>query len=174
MLTTLRDDSQPVGGVDGPSIHGVDQLPDLLDDARAAGVAAELTVVGDARPLTPLVSITVYRVVQEAVTNAIKHAGTSASIDVRLRFLDAMVEVEVTDSGGVTARSPNAPGSGLGIIGMRERLAAVGGTLEAGPRARGGYLVRADIPTATTATTATTNFAAPDFIASATTTEAPQ
>jgi signal transduction histidine kinase len=176
MLTTLRDDSQPVGGVgsvggvDGPSIHGVDQLPDLLDDARAAGVTAKLTVVGDARPLTPLVSITVYRVVQEAVTNAIKHAGTSASIDVRLRFLDAMVEVEVTDSGGIPARSANSQGSGLGIIGMRERLTAVGGTLEAGPRARGGYLVRADIPTATTATTS----AAPDFVPPATTTEPPQ
>jgi signal transduction histidine kinase len=186
MLTTLRDDSQPVGGVDGPSIHGVDQLPDLLDDARAAGVAAELTVVGDARPLTPLVSITVYRVVQEAVTNAIKHAGTSVSIDVRLRFLDAMVEVEVTDSGGIPARSPNAQGSGLGIIGMRERLTAVGGTLEAGPRARGGYLVRADIPTATTATTAmtaataaalattTTTSVTPKFVPTATTTETAQ
>jgi signal transduction histidine kinase len=153
MLTTLRDDSQPAeasGRVDGPSIHGVEQLPELLDDARSAGVAAELTVVGAPRALAPLVSITVYRVVQEAITNALKHAGTSASIDVRLRYLESEVEVEVTDSGGAPARSPHGQGSGLGIVGMRERLAAVGGTLEAGPRARGGYLVRADIPTVTT------------------------
>lgn len=151
MLTTLRDDSRPVetgDAVDGPSTHGVEQLPELLGDARSAGLAAELTVVGDPRPLSPLVSITVYRVVQEAITNAIKHAGPSASIDARLRYLDSVVEVEVTDSGGLPARSSDGQGSGLGIVGMRERLAAVGGTLEAGPRARGGYLVRADIPTA--------------------------
>jgi signal transduction histidine kinase len=177
MLTTLRDDSQPgggagvgggigvgdaggvgvgvgggvggVGGVDGPSMHGVDQLPELLEDARSAGLGAELTIVGEVRALTPLVSITVYRVVQEAITNAIKHAGVAAGIDVRLRYLDTSVEVEVTDSGGVPARGGTAQqGSGLGIIGMRERLAAVGGTLEAGPRARGGYRVRADIPAA--------------------------
>ncbi|WP_235497143.1 sensor histidine kinase [Agreia sp. Leaf283] len=151
MLTTLRDDSRPVevgDAVDGPSMHGVEQLPELLGDARSAGLAAELTIVGDPRPLSPLVSITVYRVVQEAITNAIKHAGASASIDARLRYLDAVVEVEVTDSGGLPARSATGQGSGLGIVGMRERLAAVGGTLEAGPRARGGYLVRADIPTA--------------------------
>ena len=151
MLTTLRDDSRPIetgAAVDGPSMHGVEQLPELLGDARSAGLAAELTIVGDARPLSPLVSVTVYRVVQEAVTNAIKHAGASASIDVRLRYLDSVVEVEVTDSGGPPARSADKQGSGLGIVGMRERLAAVGGTLEAGPRARGGYLVRADIPTA--------------------------
>lgn len=151
MLTTLRDDSRPIEAgdeVDGPSMHGVEQLPELLGDARSAGLAAELTIVGDPRPLSPLVSITVYRVVQEAITNAIKHAGASASIDARLRYLDAVVEVEVTDSGGLPARSATGQGSGLGIVGMRERLAAVGGTLEAGPRARGGYLVRADIPTA--------------------------
>ncbi|WP_374945341.1 sensor histidine kinase [Agreia sp.] len=171
MLTTLRDDSQPpsgarvvggvsggavgaagtVGAVDGPSTHGVEQLPGLLDDARASGFGAELTVVGDPRALTALVSMTVYRVVQEAITNAIKHAGAAASIDVRLRYLEASVEVEVTDSGGLPARGIPTPGSGLGIVGMRERLTAVGGTLEAGPRARGGYLVRADIPTGTAA-----------------------
>lgn len=155
MLTTLRDDSQPGGDgggsgpVDGPTTHGVDQLPDLLCDARTAGLTAELTIVGDARGLTPLVSITVYRVVQEAITNAIKHAGSSATVDVRLRYLESSVEVEVTDSGGMAVRG--APGSGLGIVGMRERLTAVGGTLEAGPRSRGGYLVRADVPTASEA-----------------------
>jgi signal transduction histidine kinase len=151
MLTTLRDDSRPGGvaaAVDAPSTHGAEQLPDLLDDARAAGLGAELTIVGDARPLSSLVSITVYRVVQEAITNAIKHAGASASVDVRLRYLDSSVEVEITDSGGKPVGGVH--GSGLGIVGMRERLAAVGGTLEAGPRARGGYLVRADIPAGAT------------------------
>jgi signal transduction histidine kinase len=160
MLTTLRDDSEPGGddgrpggAVDGPSMHGVEQLPELLEDARSAGLGAELTIVGEARELTPLVSITVYRVVQEALTNAIKHAGVTAGIDVRLRYLDASVEVEVTDSGGVPTSGGTAKGSGLGIVGMRERLTAVGGTLEAGPRARGGYRVRADIPAAVAART---------------------
>ncbi|SMG25446.1 Signal transduction histidine kinase [Agreia pratensis] len=149
MLTTLRDDSTPSsdssGPTDEPSTHGVEQLREILDDARSAGLAAQLTVVGEPRPLSALVSITVYRVVQEAVTNAIKHAGSSAAIDVRLRYRELSVEVEITDSGGTPTRGA-VQGSGLGIVGMRERLSAVGGTLEAAPRARGGYLVRADIP----------------------------
>ena len=159
MLTTLRDDSSPSGDASGPtdepSTHGVEQLHDLLDDARSAGLAAQLTVVGEPRPLSALVSITLYRVVQEAITNAIKHAGTSAAIDVRLRYRDLSVEVEVTDSGGTPKRGAGQ-GSGLGIVGMRERLSAVGGTLEAGPRTRGGYLVRADIPAGAAPATATT------------------
>ncbi|SMQ71165.1 Signal transduction histidine kinase [Agreia sp. VKM Ac-1783] len=159
MLSTLRDDSSPSSGTSGPadepSTHGVEQLRDLLDDARSAGLAAQLTVVGEPRPLSALVSITVYRVVQEAITNAIKHAGPSAAIDVRLRYRELSVEVEITDSGGTPSRGAGQ-GSGLGIVGMRERLSAVGGTLEAGPRARGGYLVRADIPAGAAPTAAST------------------
>ncbi len=86
-----------------------------------------------------------FRVAQEAVTNVLKHAGHGARADVRLRYLADAVEVEVTDDGRGGTR--DTTGSGLGHVGMRERVAAVGGTVEIGPRARGGYLVRAWLPT---------------------------
>ncbi len=88
-----------------------------------------------------------YRIVQEAVTNVLKHAGPTASADVRLRYLDDGVEVEVTDDGRGDRVGRDTSGSGLGHVGMRERVAAVGGRIEVGPRARGGYLVRAWLPT---------------------------
>jgi signal transduction histidine kinase len=90
-----------------------------------------------------LVGFTLYRVTQEALTNVRKHAGPRATAEVRLRYLDSGVELEVTDTGqGTGLRSA---GTGHGHVGMRERVAAVGGRLEVGPRARGGYLVRASI-----------------------------
>ncbi|WP_307859143.1 sensor histidine kinase [Herbiconiux sp. SYSU D00978] len=156
LLGTLRDEGAEgtegteTDATDAASTHGVEQLPQLIDEARRAGLTASVTVVGQERPLTPTVALALYRVAQEAVTNTVKHAGASASLDMRLRYLDGAVELEVTDSGG----SPiaGAKGAGLGHVGMRERIAAVGGTLELGPRPRGGYLVRAHIPTVTAAT----------------------
>ncbi|MFD1713089.1 sensor histidine kinase [Amnibacterium flavum] len=145
MLGTLRDDQTPVSPGDGPSTRGLDQLGDLVAEARDSGLSATLSTVGDPRPVSPTTGFTLYRVAQEAITNTLKHAGPTASVDVRVRYLDTAVELEVTDSGGKAAPG-RAPGAGLGHIGMRERLAAVGGTLELGPRSRGGYLVRASVP----------------------------
>jgi signal transduction histidine kinase len=147
LLTTLREDGSDAGAdaaSESVSTRGVAQLPELIEQCRAAGTEAELHVVGEPRPVTSLVGFTLYRVAQEALTNVRKHAGERAEADVRLRYLDDRVELEITDTG--VGRGLAARGTGLGQVGMRERIAAVGGTLETGPRSRGGYLVRAGIP----------------------------
>jgi signal transduction histidine kinase len=91
--------------------------------------------------------VTLYRVVQEALTNTVRHSG-ARRVDVRLRWLEAAVEVEVVDdgSGGLSPKEP--PGSGLGLVGMRERVDVHDGVLEVGPRLDGGYRVRARFPLA--------------------------
>ena len=88
-------------------------------------------------------SLNLYRIAQEALTNTRKHAGPDAEADVRLRYLDDAIELEVANTGGVASRRNPA---GLGQLGMRERVLASGGSLEVGPRSRGGYLVRARVP----------------------------
>jgi signal transduction histidine kinase len=143
LLTTLRESDSPDGASTSSSTRGIEQLRDLVDECSAAGTPATLQVIGDERPVTSLVGFTIYRVAQEALTNVRKHAGDRATVDVRLRYLGGGVELEVADDGA--GRSLRSPGTGLGHVGMRERLAAVGGELEVGPRARGGYLVRARI-----------------------------
>lgn len=127
----------------------VSRLPELVEATTAAGVPATFQVLGDPTRLPPLVSLNLYRIAQEALTNTRKHAGPSARADVRLRYLEDSVELEVTDDGsGRPARTgpSTAPGSGLGLVGIRERVASDGGTLEARPLSRGGFLVRATIP----------------------------
>jgi len=147
MLTTLRDsdaihDEPGAGDPEGSAI-GVAALPTLVAASSLAGIPTRLDIVGDPRPLPPAVSLNLYRIAQEALTNARKHAGPGAEADVRLRYLDESVELEVANTGAVhTRRSPG----GLGQLGMRERVAASGGMLEIGPRSRGGYVVRARVP----------------------------
>ncbi|TCL83343.1 signal transduction histidine kinase [Curtobacterium sp. PhB142] len=151
MLGTLRSADEPGtddrGVGDAPSTEGIARIVELAESARVAGHPTEYVVVGDERPVPPTVAAVAYRIVQEAVTNVLKHAGPTARADVRLRYLDDGVEVEVTDDGHGDRAARNPSGSGLGHIGMRERVAAVDGRIEIGPRARGGYLVRAWLPT---------------------------
>lgn len=151
MLGTLRSDDDADGlataGGDGPSTEGITRIAELAESARVAGHPAEYVVVGDERPVPPTVAAVAYRIVQEAVTNILKHAGPTARADVRLRYLDGGVEVEVADDGLGARAARSTSGSGLGHVGMRERVAAVDGRIEIGPRARGGYLVRAWLPT---------------------------
>ena len=161
LVSTLRDSGETEGDADdGPSTRMTAQLPQLVDEVRATGRAVSMTIVGDSVPLGPLIDTTLYRIAREAVTNSLKHGGASAALEVRLRFSPEVVELEVADTGlgarAVGARgvgtgagagaTSSRSGTGLGQVGMRERLAAVGGTLEAGPRSRGGYLVRASVP----------------------------
>lgn len=147
LLTTLRE-SDPDAPIDAASesasTRGLEQLAALVDESSAAGTGTSLQIVGEERGVSALVGFTVYRVAQEALTNARKHAGSRASVDVRLRYLPDAVELEVTDTG--TGPGLGSAKPGLGQLGMHERVAAVGGTLQTGPRARGGYLVRARIP----------------------------
>jgi signal transduction histidine kinase len=146
MLTTLRDTDHPeqegASDPEGTAI-GVGALPALVAASSRSGIPTRLDVVGHPRDLPPAVSLNLYRIAQEALTNARKHAGPGAEADVRLRYLDESVELEIANTGAVrTRRSPG----GLGQLGMRERVAASGGMLEIGPRSRGGYVVRARVP----------------------------
>ncbi|PZG23046.1 two-component sensor histidine kinase [Micromonospora craterilacus] len=122
---------------------GIDQVDAVVDRAREAGLRATLGVYGDPTPLPESLSQAAYRVVQEAATNVLKHATGATVIDVRIRYLEHEVEVDVTDDGRAT-RPANA--DGLGLIGMRERIAAHGGALEVGRRTGGGWRVRARFP----------------------------
>ena len=103
-----------------------------------------LTVSGPPVPLPAGVDLAAYRVAQEALTNTVKHAA-GASVSISVDYLPGVVRIEVADSGG-TSSEPAANGNGRGLIGLRERLAVYGGTLDAGRRITGGYRVRAVIP----------------------------
>jgi signal transduction histidine kinase len=141
-LGILRDSERP-GAALAP-LPGLDQLPALLDQVRAAGLPVRLTVEGVPRPLATSVDLSLYRIVQEALTNALKHARAT-SAEVRVCYGADDVTVEVGDDG----RGPSpaaAGGQGAGTIGMRERVALFGGELRVGPRPEGGYAVRARLP----------------------------
>ncbi|MDB6427168.1 sensor histidine kinase [Curtobacterium sp. 20TX0008] len=148
MLGTLREDDPGASATDtAPSTAGLGRMPELVDAVRSSGRDAGLVVVGDERSVPPTVGAVAFRIAQEAVTNVVKHAGPTARADLRLRYLDDGIEVEVADDGHGAGAVRDPGGSGLGHVGMRERVAAVGGRIEIGPRARGGYLVRAWLPT---------------------------
>jgi signal transduction histidine kinase len=123
---------------------GLDRLEALVGRMRGAGVPVELTVSGAPRRLAAGVELAAYRVVQEALTNTVKHAS-GADASVRVSYGDDELHVEITDTGGRPGPTA-AGGDGRGLIGLRERLAVYGGTLLTGPRPLGGYRVRALIP----------------------------
>jgi signal transduction histidine kinase len=125
---------------------GLDQLEELLERMRETGLPVEAKVEGTPRNLPPGVDLTAYRVVQEALTNALKHAGP-AHARVVLRFDDDALGVEIADDGLGPPTAGTRP-SGRGLIGMRERVALFGGSLETGARPGGGFVVRARIPLA--------------------------
>jgi signal transduction histidine kinase len=127
---------------------GLDQLTALTDRARSAGLALTITEDGDRQPLPPAVELTVFRIVQEGLTNALRHAGPGARVALVLRYRPRLVRVEVTDDGGgaLVGASPRPPGSGHGLVGMRERVAVHGGNFTAGPRLGGGWDVMAEVP----------------------------
>jgi signal transduction histidine kinase len=122
---------------------GLARLDDLLAQARRAGLPVELAVAGTPRALAPGVDLTAYRIVQEALTNARKHAGP-AHAHVVVRYGVDALELEVTNDGQAAPKSGD--GGRHGLVGMRERVALYDGTLETGPRAEGGYAVRARLP----------------------------
>jgi signal transduction histidine kinase len=109
---------------------------------RDAGLAVDLEVEGTPRELPPGIDLSAYRIVQEALTNALKHAGP-ATARVSIRYEDARLELDVTDDG---AGNGNGDGTGHGLVGIRERVAIFGGEVESGARPEGGYAVRARLP----------------------------
>ncbi|MBL7258276.1 sensor histidine kinase [Paractinoplanes lichenicola] len=116
----------------------------VVERARAAGVDVALVVQGDPPPLPGGVELAVYRIVQESLTNTLKHAGPEPSATVRVTYRPGAVELEVTDTGADT--SSTASSGGHGLVGMRERATLYGGTFDAGPALAGGWRVRARIP----------------------------
>ena len=135
LLGVLRTDR----GIAEPQ-PGLDQLEDLVGSVP---LKVRLRVEGPPRELPQGLALAVFRIVQEALTNAVKHAGPDASADVRLSYSSSAMEVEVSDDGC----GPVPPGrNGHGLIGMRERVAMFGGTFTAGPRASGGFRVLARLP----------------------------
>jgi signal transduction histidine kinase len=123
---------------------GLRELDALLDTMRAAGVPVEAVTEGEPRDLPPGVDLTAYRLIQEALTNVLRHAGP-AHASVTLRYAPDGLEVRVADDG---RGSVPGDGRGHGLVGMRERVALFDGSLETGPRAGGGFEVRAWIPVA--------------------------
>ncbi len=123
---------------------GLSRLPTLLESFRRAGLEVSVHQDGTARPLPPGVDLTAYRIIQEALTNVTKHAGTG-SARVRLAWNRDRVTITVADDGRGAPAGPGRP-PGYGLIGMRERATAVGGQLSAGQRPEGGFLVSTHLP----------------------------
>ena len=127
-------------------VPGLADLDRLIADTAVAGVAAEVDIEGEVRPLPPAADLSAYRIVQEALTNVVRHAGPTHA-RVRISYQPTELSIEVSDDGprGQAPRPIVRAGSGHGLIGMRERAALFGGTLEAGPHAD-GFRVRASLP----------------------------
>jgi signal transduction histidine kinase len=140
LLGILKADGDGDGRAPQP---GLADLGELLDSMRATGLAVEAIVEGSPRPLPPGVDLSAYRIVQEALTNTLRHAG-GASARVLVRYEPDALELEIADDGLGPPDGPSTQGHGL--IGMRERAQLFGGAFEAGPRPGGGFLVRARLP----------------------------
>lgn len=147
-LGLLRSSNGSDGSDDRAPAPHLDQLGDLVARTESGGVRVSLTTSGTPRPLPTRVDITAYRVVQEALTNVVRHAGADAKVTVSIDYSADAIELGIVDSGprnGLPA-TPSSTGSQLGLIGMRERVASVGGELVTGPRPTGGFEVRARLP----------------------------
>jgi signal transduction histidine kinase len=126
---------------------GLAQLPGLLEQVRTAGTEVRLRVAGTPAALPSAVDLSAYRIVQEALTNVMKHAGTGASADVVLEYSDAEIAVEVGDDGRIpNGHAGPGVGGGNGLRGMDRRVQLLGGRLSAEPEAGGGFRVRATLP----------------------------
>lgn len=148
LLETLRT---PDADTPGESTVRLAALPALVAHATDNGLPTTLSVLGEPAVTSELVQVNLFRIAQEALTNARRHGGAGAEADVRLRYTPTAIELEITNTG----RAHLVGRPGLGLVGMRERAVASGGTLEAGPRPRGGFLVRVHVPVARIAAAAT-------------------
>jgi signal transduction histidine kinase len=149
MLGVLREGAGDGDRAPLTPAPGLAELDALVAQAAGAGVEVTVSLVGEPRRLPAAVDLAAYRVVQESLTNVVRHAGASRA-EVAVRHTDGQVVVEVTDDGraGSGAGSGSGNGAGQGILGMRERARSLGGSLEAGPRPGGGFRVQAILPAA--------------------------
>jgi len=135
-LEALRDD-------DKNPPHGLDDVPELVDRARMTGLDATLTIEGDRNDVPATVDRTAYRIVQESLTNIARHAA-AATASVRIGYGPAALVIRVDDDGTATPDTASTPG--VGLLGMRERVTALGGRLQAAPRSEGGFTVHVELP----------------------------
>ncbi len=122
---------------------GLADIRRVVSDMSEAGLDVSLTTNGVPEALPTSVDLAAYRIVQEALTNVLKHAGPEATAEVRVSGADGMLTIEVVDRG---SGDTTLPGSGHGLVGMRERAALLGGTFTAGPRLGGGFRIEARLP----------------------------
>ncbi|MEV0779908.1 sensor histidine kinase [Streptomyces sp. NPDC050428] len=139
VLDTLRTS----GDAPRAPAPGLDRLPELVEQAAGAGLSVELEDEGERVALSPGADLAAFRIVQEALTNVVRHSG-SRTAHVQLGYGADVLTLRIDDAGPATG--DEAGGSGNGLVGMRERAAALGGTIEAGPRPDGGFRVRASLP----------------------------
>jgi len=144
VLGLLRDEEAGTAPL-APPPRLID-VKDLADTVRASGVSVELRMEGADRHFSPSLELSVYRVVQEALTNVVKHAAGAHAV-AELTVSAGKLRLDVRDDGGPGGGAPRPdPGTGHGIVGMRERIGAFGGWLVAGPVAGGGFRVTAEVP----------------------------
>jgi signal transduction histidine kinase len=136
-LEALRDD-------DKNPPHGIKDVPELVERARATGLDARLTIEGRHDDVPAAVERTAYRIVQESLTNIARHAA-AATARVHIDYRQDTVVIEVDDDGTAV---PGKAEPGVGLLGMRERVTALGGSLQAAPRVEGGFRVQAELPVA--------------------------
>jgi signal transduction histidine kinase len=142
MLSALRQAGEDAPRTPAPSLARLDELVELT---RAMGIPVTVQIAGEARSLPAAVDLAAYRIVQESLTNVARHAGP-ATATVRLRYEGGGLDIEVHDDGRAQVVNGSSPGTGIGIVGMRERACAFGGRLTAGPREGGGFAVTAHLP----------------------------
>jgi signal transduction histidine kinase len=138
LLLVMREDERRLGPP-----PGLVDLPRLMESLGAVGLPCDLVVEGDQRPLSSAIDLSAYRVVQESLTNTVRHARAGQA-RVTVRYGADAIDIEVVDDGRAVEASPSR---GFGLLGMRERVAVYGGTVEAGPRADGGFGVAVHLPT---------------------------
>jgi len=125
---------------------GLERIDELLGSMREAGLTVDVAIEGDPRPLAPAADLNAYRIIQEALTNSLRHGGPDTRARLTLGFGDERLAIDVVDDGRGAAALETAAGHGL--VGMRERVAVLDGTFRAGPRPGGGFAVHADFPVA--------------------------
>jgi signal transduction histidine kinase len=148
LVGVLRTEAEPARSELSPQ-PGVHDVSGLVEQLRETGLQVQLWIEGESRSLSPGVDLAAFRLVQEALTNTLKHAGPQARAWVRIQYADRQLEVEIEDDGrGLVAglARPAGNGNGHGLMGMRERVALYGGDLRIGPRSGGGFEVRARFP----------------------------
>lgn len=143
LLSVLREDSPR----EFTTTPGVDDLPALVDRIRTSGLEVQFSVTGEPREVPEGLGLSIYRIVQESLTNVLKHAGPRARTEVTLHWQNASVLVEIEDDGRGAAALVEARAGGQGLTGIEERARLHGGRSVAGPREGGGFRVRAELPT---------------------------